>query len=43
MRSPQISGKSTNLRYWAVSESPTIRPEQLRENIRKPSDLLCRP
>jgi len=22
---------------------PTIRAEQLRENIRKPADLICRP
>src|SRR5260370_39670222 len=27
----------------ALSELPTIRPEQLPENIRKPADLICRP
>jgi len=28
---------------WITSESQTIRAEQLRENIRKPADLICSP
>jgi len=28
---------------WITSESPTIRAEQLRENIRKPTELIRRP
>jgi len=28
---------------WITSESPTIRPEQLRENIRKATELIRRP
>jgi hypothetical protein len=29
--------------HWITSESPTIRVEQLRENIRKPTELIRRP
>jgi hypothetical protein len=28
---------------WITSESQTIRAEQLRENIRKSANLICRP
>jgi len=31
------------MRNWITPELPTIRPEQLRENIRKPTEFIRRP
>jgi len=39
-RLPIVIRKMPN---WITSESPTIRAEQLRENIRKPTELIRRP